>query len=77
MIKMIIFKCVSNTDILVNVDSTCIAHCPSFLLSHQIHGTPNTPFFMFFFQNWEEMVWSNLHPLNYVSLVFLVNPNLA
>ena len=36
------------TDILVNVNSTCITHCPIFLISHQIHGTPNTRFFMFF-----------------------------
>ena len=40
------------TDILVNVDSTCITRCPIFLISHQIHGTPNTRFFIFF-QNWE------------------------
>ena len=42
-----------NTDILVNVNSTCITHCPIFLISHQIHGTPNTRFSWFFFQNWE------------------------
>ena len=36
------------TDILVHVNSTCITHYPIFLISHQIHGTPNTPFFMFF-----------------------------
>ena len=36
------------TDILVNVDSMCITRCPIFLISHQIHGTPNTHFFMFF-----------------------------
>ena len=42
------------TDILVNVNFTCICCCPIFLISHQIHGTPNTRFFMFFFQDWEE-----------------------
>ena len=31
------------TDILLNVDSTFITHGPIFLISHQIHGTPNTP----------------------------------
>ena len=34
------------TDILVNVNFACIWCCPIFLISHQIHGTPNTRFFM-------------------------------
>ena len=38
------------TDVLVNVNSTCITLCPIFLISHQIHGIPNTHFFMFFFK---------------------------
>ena len=37
------------TDILLNVDSTCIKHCPIFLISHRAHDTPNTHFSMFFF----------------------------
>ena len=37
-----------HTDILVNVNFTCIWCCPIFLISHQIHGTPNTCFFMCF-----------------------------
>ena len=43
-----------STDILVNVNFTCIGCCPIFLISHQIHGTPNTRFFYVFFQNLEE-----------------------
>ena len=43
------FLSLKNTDILVNVNFTCIWCCPIFLISHQIHGTPNTRFFMFFF----------------------------
>ena len=43
-----------HTDILVNVNSSFITRRPIFLISHQIHGTPNTHFFMVFFQNWEE-----------------------
>ena len=66
-----------HADILLNVDSTFITHCPVFLISHQIHVTPNSHFSMVFLQNWEEkkgkLVWNNMYPLNYVLLVFLVN----
>ena len=37
------------TDILVNANSTSITHYPIFLISHPIHGTPNTHFFHVYF----------------------------
>ena len=69
------------TDILVNVNFMCIWCCPIFLISHQIHGTPNTRLLCVFPQlggrKNVHLVWSNLYPLNYVLLVFLANQNLV
>ena len=42
---------IDHTDILVNVESTCITQCPIFLISHHVY-TKYTIFHVFF-QNWE------------------------
>ena len=46
----------SITDILLNVDFTCITHCPIFLISHQIHGTPIHIFHVFLMGRKEKRV---------------------